>query len=191
MVATKSPINPKEKARLKAMHDHIAQYSFDPEAMKRVALSYSQLEQAYLRRCQSALGKGEVAVSMGTRMLIYVPAKGDLVWLVHPSIEKQGHDATITRKDGVRIIYGEDGKGVPAARVAYAAVHGSIPENHEVYCVNNDPSDLTVRNLRSREVKESYVKALDRMVQDPVEVPGDLRAKLRALREAREAREQD
>jgi hypothetical protein len=152
----KSAMNPKEKMRLKAIREHLSRYSHDPAAQRRIAISYSLMEAERMKRCRAVLGKGSVIITFEDRMLDYRPATGEILWAVHPAHAKIGEEASVIRATGIRML-GQQ----PAARLVYEAVHGPIDQAHEIYCVNNDPADLRILNLRTRDT--------GRIVEVPIE----------------------
>lgn len=181
-------ISSKEKTRLADRAKVLASLSHNPEARQRASQAFAQQDQMRLRACRSAIGKGVIPILMPERVIEYLPSTGEFRWAIHPDPARIGTSPLNVSKDGTRYISRSDKKGtVSAARLAHEAVHGPIPEHHGVYCVNGDQGDLSILNLRLYEIK-NVKRELDAMLQEPVEIPDELRAKLRANRLAREAR---
>jgi hypothetical protein len=182
----KSSINPKEKARMADIMRELSRFEPGSTARKNVAISYAQIDRLRLKRIRSAIGKKIIPIPLNERVIEYHPATGKMVWGLHPAPERIGFDATNARRDGTRYLTGADGKTITAARMAHEAIHGPIPEDHEVYCVNGDHDDLSAANLRCKPIK--HVVVIKEMTdEDRAMIPDDLKERLRKLREAREA----
>ena len=150
---TKKPINTKEKRRLQAIMAHVSRYSDDTEehrgARRRIYQMYNQEEAAHLTRCRAAIGKRLVPIAFDGSILEYDPVEGTLVFAGIAAGYKLGESAIRVRKDGTRYLHLRDGGTTTATRVIHEAIHGPIPDDHGVYCVDNDPGNLTITNLRT------------------------------------------
>lgn len=206
----KSSINPKEKARLRHMYQRwVALNKVSPDKARAFQNSCSAAEKGYRSRCRTAMRTADgventLPLLIDSYMAIYYPRTGRVIWHEHPDEELRGKDAlrypkrktkvkvrnetgrfVLETKDGPDvlgppIIYGEGGRPYTAARLCYEAIHGKVPPDHLVYSVDSRVDPLIATNLRC--VPRSSE-------EKPVELPQELKDKLRELREARERRD--
>ena len=175
-------IHPKEKARRRSINEEMMRLSrCDPAAAKRLKIQHGLLEKAYEERNRRAMSDGVTRVmSVGTYSVEYTPRTGEFHWVLHSDSKRMFQDALSTVRNGTRVIYGEGGKAYSAARIAYQAVHGEIPEDHMVYCVDKNPANLKPNNLRS---------CLHRAKREVIVLSDEARERVReALRAARESK---
>lgn len=158
---SKKPINPKEKRRLAAIMKAISRYSDDTEehraARNRIQQKYLQEDILRERNCRSAISKRCVPIAFENNILEYYPSTGELLYAGVTAGYKEGMSATKVRKDGVHYLHLRDGGTVATARVIHEAIHGPIPDDHGVYCVDNDPGNLTIRNLRTYRMNRKLI----------------------------------
>lgn len=108
------------------------------------------LDAARLKRCKSVIAKGRIPIYAGDYIYAYYPSTGKVIWMKHVINTKIGENAIVAKQNGRSFtLLNEKGEQVSAARMIFAAVHGEIPEEHDVYCVNGDNSDFSILNLRS------------------------------------------
>lgn len=137
-----------EKMRLAAIRKDAATLGI--KGQDRYFRSIALLDAARKKRCMAVIRKGRIPIYAGDYIYAYYPSTGKVVWMVHSINTKIGENALVSKQNGRSFtLLNEKGEQVSAARIIFAAVHGEIPEEHDVYCVNGDNSDLTILNLRS------------------------------------------
>lgn len=189
MLFVKKSINPKEKARLKKQSDFAA--SLEPAEQDRYMRSLGLADALRMKRIKSAIGRKSIALFCGSNRYRYFPATGEIVWADTSVTHEAGTDATSRLANGYKRVRDSDGNYVSAARLVHEAVHGPIPEGHECYCINNDPGDLRITNLRTAddcgrgETRKVRMAELARMT--PEERAWD-RAEIRRMRMELKAR---
>ena len=160
MAITKSSVNPKEKARLAEIMKELEGLKDNPEGYHKATMAHSKAERYRMKRCKSAIAKRFLPIEIGSNVIRYYPSTGKLEWAVHPNLEKMGENPAHIRKDGTRYFSLPSSSIISAARLIHSVVHGEIPPDHEVYCVNNDPSDLRILNLRMRKTNRRYANSM-------------------------------
>jgi len=110
-----------------------------------------------------------ITVMLEGMPFIYTPSTGKIIWRYNMKYSIE-HDAVRWSRGKPKgyVIDPPSRQPILAARFAYSAVHGDIPEYHEAYCLDGDDANLRISNLAIREVSRTRKTLYRPVLEDSV-----------------------